>query len=152
MRKLYYIDKLETKLSKAEIEEKVRDIVAENRIFDFGVMSKKAHRVEVKENIISFTYLSKGRHDMLCPQIHMIVLEKEGRCICDLFYSRTWGYLFSLGWWTFFCGICVCAGALAGNILYFTCSAAVYVLGIWVARTHCRSLCKKVVTILKAKM
>lgn len=152
MRKLYYIDKLETKRSMSEIEEKVRDIVSENQIFHRGVMSQRAHRVEVKENIISFSYLSKGRHDMLCPRMHMTVLEKEGKCICNLFYSKTWGYLFSFLWWSFFCGICACAGALAGNVIYFICFAAVYILGIWIAKKHCSSLCKKVVTILRSQM
>lgn len=152
MRKLYYIDKLETELNMPEIEERIREIVSENQVFDIGVMSKKTHRVEVKENIISFSYLFKGRYDMLCPRMHMTVLEKEGKCTCNLFYSKTWGYLFSFLWWSFFCGICACAGALAGNVLYFICFAAVYILGIRIAKKHCSSLCKKVVTILRSQM
>lgn len=71
MRKLYYIDKLETELNMPEIEERIREIVSENQVFDIGVMSKKTHRVEVKENIISFSYLSKGRSGRQCALFYL---------------------------------------------------------------------------------
>lgn len=151
--KLHYIDRLETKLHKAEIEERLRDIVLEDKFFNIYTKGKKLCRAEFKENIYSFFYLSgNGRHDMLSPRIHMTILEKNESCICDLYYSRTWGFLCSFIWWNIFCGVCLYGSVLKSNIFNLVCCVVVYVLGIWMAQKHRNSICNKVANILKDQL
>ena len=51
MIKLNYIDRIETKLHKVEIEEKLRDIVLEDRFINIYTAGKKLCRLDYKENI-----------------------------------------------------------------------------------------------------
>lgn len=77
MLKLNYIDRIETKLHKIEIEEKLRKIVLEDHFFNISTAGKKLCRLEYKENIYSFFLLSIGKHDMLSPRVYMVILEKK---------------------------------------------------------------------------
>lgn len=150
--KLYHIDKIETKLNKIEIEERLKDIVSEDHFFKICVKDKKLCRAEFKENAVTFYYLSEGKHDMLSPQIHMTILEKGEGSTCDLYYSRTWGFLCLFIWWTLFIGIGVYESVLGNNIFNFMCYVVVYVLGIWIAHQHYNSICSKVINIVKTQL
>lgn len=153
MLRLYYVDKIETKLSKTEIEERLKDIVLEDHFFNIHVKGKKLSRAEFKENVVSFFYLpSLGKRDMLSPQMYMTILEKREGSACDLYYSRTWGSLCLFIYWTIFNGICVYVNVLRNNIFNFMCYVMVYILGIWIAHKHYNSICKKVINILKAQL
>lgn len=148
MLKLNYIDKIETRLHKVQIEEKLKEIVLEDHFFNIFTAGKKLCHAEFKENLFSFFYLSIGKHDMLSPRIHMTILEKEGGSICNLYYSKTWGFWCLFIWWNLFWGICLYQGALSGNIFKIMCCATIYIFGFFCARKHRISICKKVVSIL----
>lgn len=150
MLKLHYIDRIETKLYKAEIEEKLREIVLEDHFFNIFTAGKKLCHAEFKENIYCFFLLSIGKHDMLSPRIYMTILEKEEGSICNLFYGKTWEFWCLFIWWNMFWGICIIA--LWGNIFKIICCIVIYALGIFTARKHRISSCKKVVNILKNQL
>lgn len=150
--KLHCIEGLETKLCKAEIEKRLEDIVLKEKFFNINTDGKKLCRAEYKENTYSFFYLSGGRHDMLSPQIHMTILEKERGCICNLSYSRTWEFLCLFIWWSIFIGICICVNVLKFHVFNLICYIVVYVLGIWIAQRHCDHICTKVLNILKSEL
>lgn len=152
MLKLYYVDKIETKLSKIEIEERLKDIVLEDHFFRICVKGKKLCRAKFKENAVTFYYLSQGKPDILSPQMHMTILKRGEGSTCDLYYSRTWESLCLFIWWTLFIGICVYGSALRNNIFNLMCYVMVYALGIWIAHKHYNSICKKVINILKAQL
>lgn len=152
MLKLYYVDKIETKLSKIEIEKTLKDIVLDDDLFKINVKGKKLCRAEFKENVVTFFYLSKNKPDMLSPQMHMTILEKREGSVCDLYYSRTWESLYLFIFWTIWVGICVYRSALINNIFNLMCYVMVYALGIWIAHKHYNSICKKVINILKAQL
>lgn len=152
MSKLHYIDKIETKLHKAEIENKVREIMLEDRFFNIVTAGKKLSRAEFKENTVSFCYLSVGRRDMLSPRIHMTILDKEDGCICNIFYSKTWEFWCVLIWWNLFLGMCIGISALRGNTVYLLLFTAIYVLGFWGAHQHRMNICNKVVELLKMEL
>lgn len=153
MLKLYYLDRLETKLSKAKIEERLKDIILEDKFFNIQTRGKKLWRGKFGENIYSFFYLpERSRGDMLMPRIHMTILEKKEGCICNLYYSRTWGLLCTFIWWSFFWGSVVFVSALRSNFFSLICYMTVYILGIWMAKKHCNSICKKVVHILEVEL
>lgn len=149
---MHCIESLETKLRKEEIEERLDDIVLKDKFFNINTNGKKLCRADYKENTYSFFYLSRRKHDMLSPRIHMTILEKERGCICNLFYSRTWEFLCLFIWWSIFMGICICVSALRFNVFYLICYIVVYVLGIWIAQKHCNNICKKVLNILKSEL
>lgn len=150
--KLYYIDRLETKLCKAEIEARLRDIVLEDKFFNIFTKGKKLYHAEFKENIFSFFYLSRYRRDMLSPRIHMTILEKDEGCICDLYYSKTRGFLYLLIFWSIYVGGFVYDSVLRSNVFWLICYIVVYILVIWIAQEHYHSICKKVVNILKEQL
>lgn len=147
MLKLNYIDRIETKLHKAEIEEKVREIVLEDHFFNIYTAGKKLCHAEFKENIYSFFLLSIGKHDMLSPRIYMTILEKEEGSICDLFYGKTWEFWCLFICWNLFWGMCITV--LWGNIFKIICCIVIYAIGIFIARKHRISICEKVVKILE---
>lgn len=152
MSKLCYIEQIETKLHKAEIEDKVREIVLEDRFFNVHTAGKKLCRAEYKEDIISFCYLSIGRHDMLSPRIHMTILEKEEGCICNIFNSKTWEFWCVLIWWHLFLGACIGLSAFRGNMMHLLCYGVIYILGIYGAHQHRMNICNKVVKLLKLEL
>lgn len=149
MMKLHHIDKIETKLSKIEIEERLKNIVLEDHFFRIYVKGKKLCRAKFKENAVTFYYLSR-KPDMLSPQMHMTILKKGEGSTCDLYYSRTWESLCLFIWWTLFIGICVYGSALRNNIFNLICYVVVYILGIWIAHKHYNSICKKVINTITA--
>lgn len=150
MIKLNYIDRIETKLHKVEIEEKLRDIVLEDRFINIYTAGKKLCRLDYKENIYSFFLLSIGKHDMLSPRIYMTVFEKNEGSICNLFYSKTWEFWCLFIWWNMFWGICIIV--LRVSKLKLICCIVIYALGVLFARKHCISICMKVVNILKYQL
>ncbi|MCM1117946.1 MAG: hypothetical protein NC543_01085 [bacterium] len=152
MSKQYYIEKINTNLQKAEIEEKVRDIVLEDQFFNIFTAGKKLCRAEYNENTISFCYLSIGRHDMLSPRIHMKVLEKGEGCSCNVFYSKTWGVWCVLIWWHLFLGMCIGISAFRGNMIHLLCYVVIYILGIYGAHQHRMNICNKVVKLLELQL
>lgn len=149
--KLHYIDRRETKLCKAEIGERLKDIVLEDTSH-FFVGDKKLKYAKLKENIYSFLDLSPGRVDMLVPRIHMTVLEKKEGCICNLYWGRTGGIWAMFIAWSLLTGVCVYGYASESNVFGIICTIAVYFLAIWVAKKHILSICKKVVNILEAEL
>lgn len=150
--KLHYIESLETKLCKTEIEKRLEDIILKEKFFYIHTDGKKLYRAEYKENTYSFFIFLHRKHDMLSPRIHMTILEKERGCTCNLFYSRTWEFLCAFIWWSFFWGVCICANALSFNIFNLICYIVVYILGIWIAKKHCNNICTKVLNILKSEL
>lgn len=145
--KLYFIDRLETELSKSKIEEKLTEITAEDKFWNVNVKGKYLCHIKFDNNYFSFFYLKIGRHDMLSPKIHGKILEGEKGCIIELFYSRTWEFAILLILWTFFSWIDVKL-----NIINIVCHCLFYILGIWIAKMHCTNICKKVVDILKREL
>lgn len=153
--KLHYIDRRETKLCKAEIGERLKDIILEdtfNLSFCLFVGDKKLKYAKLKENIYSFLYLSPGRADLLAPRIHMTVLEKKEGCICNLYWGRTWEIWAMFIAWSLLTGVCVYGYASESNVFGFICTIAAYFLAIWVAKKHILSICKKVVNILETEL
>lgn len=149
--KLHYIDRRETKLCKAEIGERLNDMMLEDtsRLF---VGDKKLKCAKPKGTIHSFLYVSPGRADMLVPRIHMTVLEKKEGCICNLYYGRTWGIWAMFIAWSLLIGVCIYGYASESNVFGLICTIAAYFLAIWVAKKHILSICKKVVNILEAEL
>lgn len=152
MVKLKYIDTIETKLHKSEIEGKVREITLENHFFNIFAAGKSLCRAEFKENIFSFYHLSIGKHDMLSPHIHMAILEKKEGSVCNLYYSKTWEVWCLFIGWTLIWGMCIGESAWQGNVIHLICYMAVYVCGFFGARMHRTSICKKVVKILENQL
>lgn len=150
MLKLNYIDRIETKLHKIEIEEKLRKIVLEDHFFNISTAGKKLCRLEYKENIYSFFLLSIGKHDMLSPRVYMVILEKKEGSICNLYYGKTWECWCLFICWNLFWGMCITV--LRVNIFKLICCIVIYVLGYFFAREHRINICKKVVNILKKQL
>lgn len=150
--KLYYIDKVETNLCKAEIEERLREIILEDKFFNIFVGDKKLHSAKLGENIDSFSFISNRKVDMLSPRIHMTVLEKEEGCICNLYYSRTWEIWSMFIVWSFLIGAGIYGYASESNVFGLICVIAAYFLGIWAAKKHVLSICKKVLNILESAL
>lgn len=153
MLKLHYIDRWETKLCKAEIEERLKDIILEDTFFRLFIGDKKFHYAKFRENMYSFLYISKqGNGDMLSPRIHMTVLEKKEGCICNLYYSRTWEIWCIFAVWSFLIGILVYGYASESNFFGIICAIMAYILVIWVAKKHILNICKKAVNILETEL
>lgn len=153
MLKLHYIDRRETKLCKKEIEESLKDIILEDVFFRLFVGDKKLQYAKFRGNMYSFLYISKrGKGDMLSPRIHMTVLEKKEGCICNLYYSRTWGIWSVFALWSFIIGILVYGYASESNFYGIICVIAVYFLAIWVAKKHILNICKMAVNILETEL
>lgn len=150
MLKLYYVDSRETKLSKTEIEERLKDMILEDSFYFFAG-DKKFRCAKFGENMYSFLCIRK-RGDILSPRIHMIVLEKKEGCICNLYYSRTWGIWFAFAFWSFFIGTLVYGYASGSNLFCFICAVMAYFLTIWIAKKHVLNICKKAVKILEVEL
>ena len=84
---------------------------------------------------------------MLLPKIHGKITESEEGCKLTLFYSGTWEWTIMFIIWTLLCWIPVTA-----NVYYMIGSFAVYIIGIWIARKHCKDICKKVVDIMRQQL
>lgn len=151
--KMHYIDRLDTKLCKANIEERLKDMILEDKYFNIHTKGKKLCRAKFSEDKYSFFYLSnRGNPDMLSPRIYMTILEKKEGCICNLFYSRTWEFLCLFLWWSFFGCVCIYVSISRSNVFSLICYMAVYILGIWIAKKHYINICKKVVSILRVAL
>lgn len=145
--KLYFIDRLETKLSKSKIEEKLTEITAQDKLWGVNVKGKTLCRTKFDNNNFSFFYLSIGKHDMLSPKIHGKIVDDEKGCIIELYFSRTWEFTILFIFWSFFSWITV-----KMNIINIIWHFLFYILGIWIAKKHCINICKKVVNILKKEL
>ena len=145
--KLYFIDRLKTKLSKTKIEEKLTEITAQDKLLGVNVKGKTLCRTKFDDNNFSFFYLSIGKHDMLSPKIHGKIEDDEKGCSIELFYSRTWEFTILFIFWSFFSWITVKMNVI-NIILHFL----FYILCIWIAKKHCINICKMVVDILKKEL
>ncbi len=146
--KLYFIDRLETKLSKEEIEEKLKEITVQDKWWRINVKGKSLCHTNFENNNFSFFYLSKtGKHDMLSPKIHGKIVEGEEGSVIELFFSGTWEFVIVFIYWSFFSWITV-----KMNIINISCHFLFYMLGIWIAKKHCINICDKVVHILKQEL
>lgn len=150
MLKLHYIDRRETKLCKAEIEERLKDIILEDTFY-FFVGDKKLQYAKFRENMYSFLCIT-GRGDILSPRIHMTVLEKKEGCVCNLYYSRTGGIWSMFAFWCFWLGSLVYGYASESNFYGIICVIVVYFLVIWVVKKHILNICKKAVNVLETEL
>ena len=144
---MYFIDEFETELSKREIIEKLRDITEPDKFWHVHVDGKFFCRAKFEDNGFTLFYLKKGRSDMLLPKIHGKITESEEGCKLTLFYSGTWEWIILFIIWTLLCFISGTA-----NVYYMSGSFAVYIIGIWIARKHCKDICKKVVDIMRQQL
>ena len=93
--KQHFIDKIETKLSKQEIIERVRGITQEEKFFHiFPADDDHFCRGKFDEDTFSLFYLGLGKGDILLPRIHGEIAESEGGSSVIVSYSETWGHIF----------------------------------------------------------
>lgn len=151
--KLHQIDRFETGLSQTEIQKRMRDIALEDKFFNICIKDKKIYRVKFKDDSITFFYLSHaGVQDMLSPQLHIRIFEKEKGCACGLYHSSTYGILLIAAWWSIFWGACAVESLARGNLVMTACYAAIYMSGIWIARKRRMSTCKKAADVLRNQL
>ena len=143
--KRHFIEKLETKLSKSEIMERVRRITQEEEVIHIITSADNYFcRGKFDEDTFSLFYLVKGRGDILLPRIHGEIAEGEEGSSITVSYSGTWGHVFVFVFWSIFIWITVELSTLniMSHLLF-------YILGILAAKTHIKNINKKSVEILK---
>lgn len=149
--KLHSIGRLETELSKIEIQKRVKERTLTDISWKslFNADEKDFMRGIFEEDVFSFFYISKGRGDMLMPKIIGKIVEKEDGCDIELFYSRTIETLIVYLWLLFFM-CCVIFGC--HNIFIAILGVLICFIFVRYDKNCNLKICKKVVDILERNL
>lgn len=154
MKKLHFIDSLETDLNKDEIRRRMSDITfwpGDNLVFErkgkyFGLP-------DYGEDMFSFTtYFWEKRYDYLMPRIYMTILEKEEGCVLNIYYRIKGEIIFSYSFLSLFWFICIVCGIMQGNYCGPGILLVFYTLLIWCARSDCVDRCRNAVKVIKERV
>lgn len=154
MKKLHFIDSLETDLKKDEIRRRMSDITfwpGDNLVFERK--GKYLSQPDYEEDIFSFTIYFEGqRHNYLMPRIYMTILEKEEGCVLNIYYRIKGEIIFSYSFLSIFWFICIVCGIVQGNYCGSGILLVFYTLLIWCARNDCMYRCRNAVKIIKERV
>lgn len=144
MRK-HFLGRIETKLSRSEVMERIKGITHEEKFFNISIADSEYFcSGKFDEDTFSLFYLVKSRGDILLPRIHGDIAESEGGSSLTVSYGGTWGWVFVFVFWSIFIWITVKL-----NVLNIILHLLVYILGILVAKIHVKNINKKSVEIFK---
>lgn len=140
-----FLEKIETKLSKSEVMERIKGITHEEKFFNIFIADDNYFcSGKFDEDTFSLFYLVKSRGDILLPRIHGEITESEEGSSVTVSYGGTWGWVFVFAFWSIWIWVTVKLSVL--NIILHL---LFYILGILIAITHVKSINKKSVEILK---
>ena len=144
MRK-HFLERIETKLSRSEVMERIKGITHEEKFFNISIADDDYFcNGKFDEDTFSLFYLVKSRGDILLPRIHGEIAESEGGSSLTVSYGGTWGWVFVFVFWSIFIWITVKL-----NVLNIILHLLVYILGILIAKIHIKNINKKSVEIFK---
>lgn len=143
MFRLYFIKNVETKLSKPEIIERLKEITLDDKTWHIFANGKLLFG-KFEDDRFSLFYINKEMYRLLLPQIHGKIIEEKESCIIKLSYSATWEHVIIFIFWTFFFAI-----TLKLNVLNIVAHLVFYILGIYAEKRYCISIGKKVANIIQ---